>query len=834
MRKSSSFLVCLAAFCCSLAMSAGPAASQEAGGPSETLDAASFVAEPQQLFSPSLARKFYNLAYDLAESEQADQAETQQAIVFLRAAMKLDSGAAYVKPLLIRLASRYPEKDHAALVYEILKAYVDQNADIEVARNAVVYLVGRLNSREQRESFLEEALNALGKKNSFLESELATVLGSLSAEKPDLDAAGFYFAQACRTNRYNKAAFTRLAQLFPEKLGPELYVEHLRLALRENPLDIDAAVSFAQYLERLELYDTAVDAYEYSADLFGYLYPAEQLPARIYLPWAISSYNAKASRHKCLQIAKTVREQGRFDLMLESLAGKAAAKMGDGEQATRIFQDAEKKAQWPLLMSSDGLTAPPGTDPNQWQPTDTRQLAWFYCFALPNPQKALEWANKAYSIDPNSDSAASILAYALLMNDQSKYAALQLKNRPSNQIADLVRARIALAEDRRVTAIELFKSVIARDPGSLAAEQARDTLEQEAIEYVPPADPGVLMNVLEGLFGKAIVPEFTTPDRMIAVQLNIRGNEFPYGSDFGCVLAITNSHSEPLVMSDDGMLKGNIRVDAVVSGDLTKDIPRILDTRIRNSYLVAPGQSVLIPIRLVTGELEKMLSRHPQASLNISFTLYLDPVVSTRGVVTNRLVDLPPARLSVERPAVELTGKYLRSRFNQISKGQPGQKIKTAQLFIGLLMEQYAMSNRTPPYRFMYADWMPTMFRNALLHESGLLRNRTDGQWTIKTHTMAEMLHLPLHDDYELVAAVAESLNNANWPVRMMAVYLLAKTQKGQFDKVLDSSAKYDPSAFVRDMAVALGAPGKGASSGPAQAGSQIIAETVAKPADKQ
>ena len=829
MRKSSSFLVCLAVVCCCFPARAGSAASQEASGPSATIDAASLAAEPQQLFSPSVARTFYDLAYDLAEADQALQADTRQAMVFLRAAIKLDSGAHYVRPLLIRLASRYPERDHTALVYELLKGYIDQNADIEVARNAVMYLVGRLNSREERESFLEGALDAMGKKNLVLGSELATMLGSLSAEKPDLDAAGFYFAQACKTNSYNKAAFTRLAELFPEKLGPELYIEHLRLALRENPLDIDVAVRFAQYLERFELYDTAVDAYAYCADLFGYLYPSEPLAAKIYLPWAISSYNTEASQHKCLQIAKTVREQGRFDLLLESLAAKAAAKMGDGEQATRIFQAAEKKAQSP-----DGLAAPKGTDPNQWAPLNTRQLAWFYCFALPNPQKALEWANKAYSIDPNSASAASILAYALLINDQPKYAALQIKNRPSNQIADLVLARIALAEDRRGTAIELFKSVIARDPGSLAAEQARDILAQEAVEYIPPADPGVLMSVLQGLFGKAVVPRFTPPDQMISVQFNIRGNKFPYGSDFGGFVAITNTYSEPLVISDDGLFRGNIRVDATVSGDLTRYIPKLVSKRIRTNYLVGPDQSVLVPIRLVTGELAKVLDRHPQASLDMAFTLYLDPVVSGRGAVTNRLVDLSPARISVERPGIELTGKYLRNRFNQISRGQPGQKIKTAQLFIGLLMEQHAMSNRTPPYRFMYADWMPTMFRNALLHESGLLRKHAHAAWTIKTHTMAEMLYLPLHGDYELVAAVAESLNNSNWPVRMMALYLLAKTQKEKFDKVRDSSAKYDPSGFVRDMAVALGAPGTGASSGLDEAGADIIAGTVATPAAKR
>jgi len=65
------------------------------------------------------------------------------------------------------------------------------------------------------------------------------------------------------------------------------------------------------------------------------------------------------------------------------------------------------------------------------------------------------------------------------------------------------------------------------------------------------------------------------------------------------------------------------------------------------------------------------------------------------------------------------------------------------------------------------------------------------------------MLSLPL--DHELITAVAENLYNVNWPVRMMAIYLLSKGSDSKFDKVLDWMAKYDPSEIVRDMAVALG-----------------------------
>ena len=119
-----------------------------------------------------------------------------------------------------------------------------------------------------------------------------------------------------------------------------MYLDHLRLVLRENPMDIDAALAFAQYAEQLQLYEVAAGGYQYCADLFSYLYPSEPLPARIYLPWAISSYNTQRNKQKCLEIAQAIRQRGRFDILLEAIAGRAAAKIGDANEAGRIFRAA--------------------------------------------------------------------------------------------------------------------------------------------------------------------------------------------------------------------------------------------------------------------------------------------------------------------------------------------------------------------------------------------------------------------------------------------------------------------------------------------------------------
>jgi len=309
--------------------------------------------ESEQLSAPSVSRKFYEIAYELAKPKEVRGPELEQAITFLTAAMKLDKNAKGIRPLLIEFAVRERTPDRSGLVYEMLVEYVDEFADLEVARKAVGYLLDRANSREERERLLERMLGTLGNKNNILGSELATLLGVLKAEKADSEAAAHYLMQAYRSHRYNAVAFAKLAEVAPEQISPAVYLERLRLALRENPSDIDTAVAFAEYAERLQLYETAAAAYEYCADLFDYLYPSEALPARIYLPWAISSYNTRQDQSQCAQIAERIRAQGEFDLRLEAIAAKAAIKLGDNESAARTFQAAEEKAQ-KLLKQQEG------------------------------------------------------------------------------------------------------------------------------------------------------------------------------------------------------------------------------------------------------------------------------------------------------------------------------------------------------------------------------------------------------------------------------------------------------------------------------------------------
>jgi tetratricopeptide (TPR) repeat protein len=738
-----------------------------------------FLSSPEKLFSPTVSQLFYEMAQDAALSDNITDSQAEQAIVLFRAATELDTGANVTAADMLKILSRPGPPRHLQMLYNSLIDYVDKNADRRVAANAVRYLLEQLNTRQQREIMLSRLIRDLGDSNPVIISELATELGLLYAERADDPNAARVLAIAYIRNKYNQLAFEKLVELAPDQVSPVTTLEYLRFKLRENPLDIDTAFTFAQYAQRVQLYDVAVGGYQYCADLFRFLFPTRDLPLAVYSDWMTCCYNAPRGQLRCLQLAESLRKQGRFDLRIESLAARAAAIMGDTEMAANILKSAEQRA---IEGSKE----------------DYKPLAWFYCFVRPDTEKALDWANKAYSAEPNSPDAASLLACALVDNNQPDVAKSLVENYPQTQVATFVQARLNLAAGERQSALDLFRAAIDKAPGSLVAQQALRLLNEQQADYIPVFDTGIILTSLKQTVGEQIVPQFISPDRMLVFQLNIRGSRFAYGNDIDGTVAITNNWYEPLVISDNALCRGQITIDVEVSGDLQARIEKFVTTTTRPTQAIESGKSVLVPVRLNIGQLKELLLKHPQASLNLLFTAYLDPVVTDDGDVVSAIPGINPATAQVERPRVEITADFLQNRLGSLSKGRQGPKVKAVQLFAGLLMENLEMANHQSPYKLAGTDRMTPVLKSAIVQ--GL----TDSDWVVKVHSMSAVTPLPF--DYEIISAASQGLNDQHWPARMMAVYLLAQKQGDSFAKVIDHTAQYDDSPFVRGMAVALGA----------------------------
>ncbi len=744
----------------------------------------------EELFSPSNARMFHKLAYELYILSEPDSKEARLAVILLDVAINLDNRAGYIFPDILNLCSQFVERDYSIAVDWAFKSYVDDRADLEVTKRAVRYLLEKLNTRKEREEKLISLLRDMEEKSPVLASELMTQLGLLSVEKGDAGSAIRHLTKAYNLNMYNKLAFAKLAelaQLTGRRMPPMTYARDLRLAMGANPLNIKAIFAFAQFMEKQGLYGIGASAYEYSAQLFNYLYPKQSLPASIYLPWALASYNTQRGQGRCLDLARRLRQGGQFDIVLEAIAGSAARKIGDNAQSRQILEAAGQKAE---RMLGDGAAAGDIT---------AEKLAWFYCFGWPDTQKALAWANRAYSANPDSVTTKSVLAYALIMNKQTELAAELIGDlHQRDQIAALTQAMVQLAGEDKESAIKILKIAVAMDPGSLAGEKANTLLAENGSEYVTGANPEMLMAALRNRFGKRIVPRFRTVDKIISARLSLGGSEFLYGAEFGAKLVVKNESSDAVVISQDGIFKGGIRVDADVRGDIKAHIPNLITKKVRPSAAIEPEYYAAIPLDLMTGSLRTLLLTHPQASVQIEFTVYLDPIADADDKIRSAIRGIEPVRTVVKRPGVVITRKYLMQRLDVLAKGQVGQKLRAAELFVGLLMEQYAMAKSGMSYRLVHVE--QTLLIDAVR------KSLADKDWMVKLQTMAAMLPFPVAPDYDLTRAVSDNLGDSHWPVRIMALYLLSSLQGDAFKPVLDWTAKYDPTSQVRSVAIVLGA----------------------------
>lgn len=740
-------------------------------------------ANGSQLFSPSVGKAFFDLAYDLANAPDADEKQLQQIMVLLKSNTQLDEWTQTIAPKIITTASKQIDVDNSELVYALLKKYISESCDLEITRQAVSYLLSQQNTREQREQLLGLILKNLVTINKTFDSKIYTQLGMLSIEKSDINNATSLFIEAYNLDKYNSIAFNEIYGLSPDVILPSVHLENMRLAISQNPYSLEKALVFAQYAEQLQLYDVATGAYKYVADLFEYLYEKEPLPESIYLPWIMSAFNTQQGRYKCLDIVRKLRAKNHFDMLAEVIAAKVSAKL-QPDSSEKILKDAEARLLADLQNPSANVPA--------------EQMAWFYTFALKDVDKALDYANKAYSQDTNSVAASSILAYLLTENDQVELAESIIKDSGKNQIAEITQAKIFLKHGKRDEAIALLKESIEKNPSTLESFLAKDILIENGSEYVPVSNTGEFLATVQRSFENNVVPEFLVPNERISLQFSLKGSKFAYDQDFGGQIVITNKSIEPFKINDNCMIKGNIRIDARISGDLDKAIPELITMQTTPSQVVQAGRSLAINVNLVSGELKKALLTHPQASLDITFKAYIDPVEDDNGVVSNGLAGMKPAEITVKRSAVELSPEFLQNRFSSLAKGKQGQKITICRLFAGLLMEQQAMANRAPMYKYMYGEWMPKMLKSAIIS------NLTSDDWIVRTNSLAAIYDLKL--DYQLVDVVSENLNETHWPTRMMALIILKNTSGEKFNSVLNWTAKHDPNPMVREMATALGA----------------------------
>ncbi len=739
--------------------------------------------EPEkQLYSPTISEKFYHLAQSFAESARTAKDKTshdkslQAAMLFTSAASQLDESATNLASSMIDLLCQTADPNQIQRLVYVLDEYVTETSDLAITFKSVDFMLANATDRQHKEQILTILFNNIAPRNNILQSTIAVKLAAVAMEIDDKETAKKYLISAYNSDKYNAQAFEQLVALGDIELFPELTLERLRFSLGANPLSFDRAISYAKACQDYHLYSIAAVAYQYCDKLYNYLHRSAGPNPDIYLPKLLCLYHSPYGQNNCLSAESELSDSGRFDLLARSIAAEAAKKSGALDQYQQILRDIESH-----IAGANSINA--------------AQASWFYCFISPDPAKAMNFANKAYSSSPESSDAIDVLSYAAILNNQQDLASTLLSNHPATQITDLVQAKIAISKNDNDQAIVFLKNAIDKQPHSLVSLYCKTLLGELGSEYLLSFDPDMIAANMSTLFENPAISKFTPAESLISLQLNTK-KFINYNSRLDATISISNNSLEPLLIKPDAFFSGAIRIDAKIGGDLDEFIPSVLSTTIYPSKPIDAGQGILTNVDLLRGRLGEILTNYPQANLTIELTTYLDPMTLEDGTVKSKL-GLAPVKTKMKRPAVKLSTQYLQNRFELLKTGKQGQKLQVSKLFSCLLLEQNALADKPPLYRFMYADWMGGLLK------SGLIYNVNSDDWVTSTSTICDIMSLPV--DYDLLRAASSGLNRPYWPARLASLCLLSKNRNQSFAQVLNHIASNDNNLLVREFAILYG-----------------------------
>jgi hypothetical protein len=782
---------------CLLFLLAGPCVSIQAQRKANSIPvnqegAAAVI--PSDLMSSTLARVFLEMAEELIYADRPTQAQLERAMVLVVSARSLNYTGDSIQILLLDLVDKWPHRDYSQYVMDWVNIYYNEAKNTGLLRRSIDYIVSRMKYKKQQEQFLRSLIIKDKRVSHHLRSDLKTQLGLMYYEQPDPNIAKSYLREAWNDSKYNQLAFDKLMALAPDEVTPQMHFEHLRYVVQEDPLNMQAALDFAQYAERLEIYSIAAGGYQYSVDLYRYLNPGQPLPSYLYLPWAMSCHNSQQKRHQVFDIAESIRTTGKFDIFLEAIVMRTADALKDYSVQRKVQDAVERKAT--QLLESGPQAAEVQA---HGTPVGPMQIAWFYCFADPDDAKALEWANRAYTLQPDSPMTAALLSFARVINDRIQWAQKPLEGKEPSQISELALAQVYLSQDNPAQARDFLMSAIARDPGSLAANYGKNFLVKHGGTYVPMIKAGEMLTRLAERFEEHIVPDFVDPAERMSIRFTTHRSQLAYGEKINGVVTLANHTTEPLVISDRGLFNGHLRVHAAVTGDLTVSLPDLVTRQIPVNRHILPGRSAASAFRLDAPGLRRILDRHPQANLTVEFSLHVDPRVGDTNDLRHRSwLGREPIVVSVSRPGVVVEEDAIHEQFNAIALAPVDSRVETGRLFLGLLKEQQAMAD-TPLYRYRYAAWLPGRLTSAFSGESGLLRSNDGQDWETVALILTSMRDMTLGP--ELSRVIAKHLHHEQWPLRLLAIYLLSGQPGDRFREVLTWMDRNDSHVLVKDMA---------------------------------
>ena len=675
--------------------------------------------------------------------------------------------------------------------------------DAYVVELWVRYRLDQLPDRESREVFLRETLPGL-RDYPLVSSEALVELGLLALEKGlinDLPAtqeqasqvgARSWFTQAFHaSNFYNLDALAQLLAL-PE---PELssfwrgteqqrqrqlenarderlaqFAIQWRLALRNDPFDVNAARRLVDTLEALGFFELAQQYYPHLEWLLAEGGASGQLVREIRLRRLTSAY-AGGLYKQAIELAEQLRRDEPDDLLVNAVLALALRETGRGDKASEIVRRTVA-----ANLDRLGQEGSPGR-------VRLLELAWFFSFVEPDAQQAQRFVQEACEApgdEPAPSRCPAIGAYAsLLAGDTARAEVLLESADPNDPLTAIARARLLLDRQESYKAQEVLERLDQASLGVLVGT-ARDLagrLGGNPPAWMTPRDPNepdMIGRTFAARFNDNELQLAREPGKALSSRLVLDSDMVGYGDSLCARLYLANVSGQSrlpanLLLGPGGFVDPHAVILATVAPASRPEQAQtfVLGHRyLLEQRLLPVGETNSVSEYLALDPLGPVLRDHPQQEYELTFSMIIEPQPDGRGGFVGTLPEIQPAPVRVTRKAFVPTREQLANQLRIVGEGTSSQRVAAMELLMGLVREARLLQRGELDYRPQSVD------TRALLEAVAANIDHPEAQ--VRAWAAYELASLGRPLAANRAGWLTQSLNDPDWFVRFLTIEALA------------------------------------------------------------
>ncbi|MCG8338703.1 MAG: hypothetical protein MJE63_29700, partial [Proteobacteria bacterium] len=492
------------------------------------------------------------------------------------------------------------------------------------------------------------------------------------------------------------------------------------MSLTNNPNNLSDSIALADILYALNKFEKASLLYSHSIKLLTDSAEAnkgEELLKGLQFKNAISLFNA-GKYQECFNLTVAINSKAQNDLPTFAFSVLALKKLDKLEQAQKIIEKVDSLSQ--------GLLS--GIEDSDLLGQANANLAWFYCFAADQPEKAYN-----YSIKISKDERGnlpSLRGYIQLLKGDIEQARVTIsKCDPGDPLAIFTSAILAINDSQTEKGAELLSLAVNSAPGAVYS------FIDEKLKQIDYSSDNINLTDTVDLMLEDVSSEMLDmahePAKYVSFGINPSQKYYKFYDVMLADLSVINQSKEDRIVGQGTFIDPYVYVYAEIVPSLKGKVkPKVVPISLRylaQEPVIRPGFSNSFVETLNNDKLDAILKKYPQMAYKIKFQCVPFPYIDN-GNVRSMIPQLKPESVVVERKAFIPSPQKLTSYFKMLRSGQPDERIKAVMLFSSILKENKLAAQGKLFYKSVKLDYDKTIktIASNLSHEDHLIR-----AWTV-------------------------------------------------------------------------------------------------------